>query len=100
MQRRLSLKDQSTLLVFCCVWKETIHKPPKVATVKNFPSEYVIGEDFFDKCFLFRVITGRYYFLKNVYRYPEVLLNHHAVAFFEISVLNVGKSQKERLYKM
>ena len=46
------------------VWKETTHKPLKVAAAKTlFSSAYVIGTTCFDECFLFHVITWRNYFL-------------------------------------
>ena len=49
---------------FYFVWKETSHKPLKVAAEKkSFPSVYIIDKTCFDECFLFHVITGRYYFL-------------------------------------
>ena len=42
------------------VWKETSHKPLKLAaTITLFSNVYVIGTDSFDECFLFYVITGR-----------------------------------------
>ena len=45
------------------VWKETIHKPLKVAAAKTlFSSVYIIGTTCFDECFSFYVITERYYF--------------------------------------
>ena len=45
------------------IWKETTHKPLKVAAAKTlFSSVYVIGTTCFDECFLFYVITGRHYF--------------------------------------
>ena len=45
------------------VWKETTHKPLKVAAAKTlFSSVYVIGTTCFNECFLFYVITGRHYF--------------------------------------
>ena len=59
--------DQSTLHLFYSVWKETTHKPPKVATAKNiFSSVYVIGGVYINKCFLFHVITGRHSLLLTV----------------------------------
>ena len=45
------------------IWKETTHKPLKVAAAKTlFSSVYVIGTTCFNECFLFYVITGRHYF--------------------------------------
>ena len=51
---------------FYSVWKETSHKPLKVTTAKNtFPNMYIIDRTCFDLCFLFRVITGKHYFLRK-----------------------------------
>ena len=36
------------------------------AAKKSFASVYIIDTTCFDECFLFHVITGRYYFLQNV----------------------------------
>ena len=45
------------------VWKETTHKPLKVAAANSlFSSVYVIGTTCFDECFSFSVITKRHYF--------------------------------------
>ena len=45
------------------VWKETTHKPLKVAAANSlFSSVYVIGTTCFDECFSFYVITKRHYF--------------------------------------
>ena len=45
------------------VWKETTHKPLKVAAANIlFSSVYVIGTTCFDECFSFSVITKRHYF--------------------------------------
>ena len=45
------------------VWKETTHKPLKVAAANIlFSSVYVIGTACFDECFSFSVITKRHYF--------------------------------------
>ena len=45
------------------VWKETTHKPLKVAAAKSlFSSVYIIGTTCFDECFSFYVITKRHYF--------------------------------------
>ena len=44
------------------VWKETTHKPLKVAAANIlFSSVYVIGTACFDECFSFSVITKRHY---------------------------------------
>ena len=46
------------------LWKETTHKFSNVAaTVNLLSSVYVIATTCFNECFLFCVITGRYYFL-------------------------------------
>ena len=45
------------------IWKETTHKPLKVAAAKSlFSSVYIIGTTCFDECFSFYVITRRHYF--------------------------------------
>ena len=45
------------------VWKETTHKPLKVAAAKSlFSSVYIIGTTCFGECFSFYVITKRHYF--------------------------------------
>ena len=45
------------------VWKETTHKPLKVATANSlFSSVYVIATTYFDESFSFFVITKRHYF--------------------------------------
>ena len=45
------------------IWKETTHKPLKVAAAKSlFSSVYIIGTTCFDECFSFYVITKRHYF--------------------------------------
>ena len=45
------------------VWKETTHKPLKVAAAKTlFFSVFVIGTTCFDECFLLYVINARHYF--------------------------------------
>ena len=45
------------------VWKETTHKPLKVAAAKSlFSSVYVIGTTCLDDCFSFYVIAKRHYF--------------------------------------
>ena len=57
------------LVLFCFAWKETTqqtlkkNKPLKVAAAKFiFSNVYVIGNNCFDRCFLFHMITGRHYF--------------------------------------
>ena len=63
MQRRLEQTKQYYRLCYF-VWKETSHKPIKVATAKmSFPSVYIIDTTYFNECFLFLLITGRHYFL-------------------------------------
>ena len=48
---------------FYFVWKETTHKPLKVAPAKTlFSSVYVIGTTCFNECFSFYVITRRHCF--------------------------------------
>ena len=45
------------------IWKETAHKPLKVAPTNSlFSSVYVIGATCFGKCFSFSVITKRHCF--------------------------------------
>ena len=45
------------------IWKETTHKPLKVAAAKRlFFSVYIIGTTCFDECFSFYMITKRHYF--------------------------------------
>ena len=62
MQRKL--KQTKVYRTFCYfVRKETTHKSLKVVPAKTlFSSVYVIGTTSFDECFLFYVISGRYYF--------------------------------------
>ena len=62
MQKRLKqTKVWHALSYF--VWKETTHKPLKVAATNSlFSSVYVIGATCFDECFSFYVITKRHYF--------------------------------------
>ena len=63
MQRRLT-QTKVYHELFYSVWKETSHKPWKVAVAKkSFPSVYIMDTTCFDECFLFRVITGRHSFL-------------------------------------
>ena len=45
----------------------------------------------FDKCFLFHIITGRLWFFMEIYRYLEVLFNWHGLGFF-------GKSDLKKVY--
>ena len=70
------------------VWKETSHKPLKVAAAKkSFPSVYIIATTCFDECFLSHVITERHYFLYKFIvsqRFGETVM---FVVFFETSVL-------------
>ena len=62
MQKRLKhTKVYHALCYFA--WKETIHKPLKVAPAKIlFSSVCLIGTTCFDECFLFYVTTGSHYF--------------------------------------
>ena len=57
--------DRSALYVFLiCLKRNNSETFKSIATAKNlFSSVYVIGTTFFDKCFLFLVITGRRCFL-------------------------------------
>ena len=62
MQKRLK-QTKVYHMFFHFVWKEKTHKPLKVAAAKPlFSSECVIGKTCFDECFLFHIITGRYFF--------------------------------------
>ena len=72
MQRRL--KQTKVYHAFSYfIWKETTHKPLKMAAEKSFfSSVYVIGTTCFDECFVFYMITSL--FLK-VYQYSEIFLN-------------------------
>ena len=68
------------------VWKETTHKPLKVAAAKIlFSSVYVIATTCFDECFLFYVITGIQYFSWKI-NVTLRFLKFHVAAFFEASV--------------
>ena len=96
------------------VWKETCHKPLKVAAAKNsFPNVYIIDATCFGECFLFYVITGRHYFsckfivtqrlvkppccvlweklkdleMKIVYIFPRCIYNKCYVCNFSMSLL-------------
>ena len=66
---------------------KTTHKPSKVAAAqKVFSNVYVIDATCFDECFLFHVVTGRYYFWQKFF----VTLRSFQqpfVAFFQTSVL-------------
>ena len=69
------------------LWKETFHKPLKVATAtKSFPSVYIIDTTCFNECFLFHVITGRHNFYTDL-SLSRDLMNRHVAVFFETSVL-------------
>ena len=47
---------------FYSVWKETYHKPLKVAVAKkHFSSVHIIDPTCLVKCFLFHVITGKHF---------------------------------------
>ena len=72
--------DQSTLQIFYSAWKETTHKPSKVATAKRM---YVFGTTCLDKCCLFHVIIKSFVFKAL----PKTLLNRHVFAFFQTSAL-------------
>ena len=69
------------------VWKETTHKPLKVAATKTlFSSVYFIGTNSFDESFLLCLITGRHYFLWN-FIVTLRLLKRLVTALFEASIL-------------
>ena len=62
-QRRL-IQTKVYYKLFCSIWKETSHKPLKVAAAKKiFPKCVIIDKTCFDECILFCVITGRHYSL-------------------------------------
>ena len=67
MQRRL-IQTKAYYKLFYSVWKETSHKPLKVAvTIKYFRSVYIIDTTCFDEYFLFHVITrGHYFYTKFI----------------------------------
>ena len=87
MQRRvIQIKTHDKL--FYSVWKESSHKPLKVAAAKNyFPGVYIIDITCFNKCFLFHVITWRQYFLCKLIVPQWFWCNRHVAAFFKTSVL-------------
>ena len=63
------------------IWKETTHKPLKVAAAESLIfSVYIIGTTCFDECFSFYVITKRHYFL-------TFLLKFIVTTFSEANVL-------------
>ena len=64
--------DKSAIQIFYSIWKETNHKPSKVALQKCI-----------DKCFWFHVITGWHSFFIKAYCYPEVHFNRRVLAFLE-----------------
>ena len=69
------------------VWKETTHKPLKVAAAKSlFSSVYIIGTTCFDECFSFYVITKRHYFSWK-FIFTLDLFKRHFATFFEANVL-------------
>ena len=85
MQKRL-VQTKVYYKLSYSVWKETSHKPLKVAAAKKyFPNVYIIDTTFFDKCFLFHVITRRHYFFTNLLL-PKGWWNCHVV-FFETGLL-------------
>ena len=62
IQRRL-IQTKANCKIFYSVWKETSHKPLKVAAAKkSFPSVCTVDTTCFDECFWFHVITGKNYF--------------------------------------
>ena len=62
MQRRLT-QTKVYYKHFYSAWKETSHKPLKVAaTKKSFSKVYISLIQLASTCFLFHVITGRHHF--------------------------------------
>ena len=62
-QRRL-IQTKVYYKLFYSVWKQTSHKPLKVAAAKKvFHKCVIIDKTCFDECFFFHVITERHYFL-------------------------------------
>ena len=87
MQWRL-IQTKLFYTIFHSVWKETSHKPSKVAAAKNFfSSVYVIGTACFSECFLLPNDNWKTLFFVQIHSYPEGFCKHHVVAFFETSVL-------------
>ena len=65
MQKRLKQTKVCHMFSYF-IWKETTHKPLKVAAAKSlFASVYIIGTTCFDECFSFYVITKRYFFRES-----------------------------------
>ena len=46
-----------------CLKRNVSHTSKSSSCHKSFPSVYIIATTCFNECFLFRVITGRHYFL-------------------------------------
>ena len=66
MQKRL-IQTKVSYKLFYSLWKETSHKPLKVAAAKkSFQSVYIIDTTCFDECFLFYMITGSSIFYTNL----------------------------------
>ena len=86
-KRLKQTKVYQTLFYF--VWKETTHRPLKVGAAKTlFSNVHFNDTTWFDECFSFYVITGRQYLSwKSIVTVR--FLNHHVIAFFEASVLQV-----------
>ena len=83
MRRRL-LKTKMYYNLCYSVWKETLHKPLKVATAKKyFLSVHIIDTTCFDDCFLFHIITGRHF----VWQIYCSLVKSPCSCFFEINDL-------------
>ena len=85
MQKRLNRPKYNAFS--CFIWKETTHKPVKVAAAKSlFSSVYIIGTTSFDECFSFYVITKRHYFSWK-FIITRKLFKRHFATFFKASVL-------------
>ena len=66
MQKRL-IQTKVSYKLFYSLWKETSHKPLKVAAAKkSFQSVYIIDTTCFDECFLFYMVTGSSIFYTNL----------------------------------
>ena len=70
-------------VLFYVTWKETTHKPLKLAAAKRlFSSVYIIGTTCFNECFSVYVLTKTLLFVKD-HRYSDTFLN----VIFKASVL-------------
>ena len=93
MQRRLT-QTKVYHELFYSVWKETSHKPWKVAVATtSFPSVYIMDTTCFDECFLFRVITGRHFLYKLIvtqkFGVTAMLLRSLKQVFWKKSVFHI-----------